>query len=127
MNKIYAPMTCNVLIPGHIKFIKKLRKKGLVTVGLLSSKALNGYKKELIPFKSRKYILENIAKSIGGVRVVKQDSLNPEKNLKKYKASHLACDSFEKIELEAVKKLGIKTLKINSGDKLHSSDIQKTK
>lgn len=115
-------MTCNLLVVGHIRLLKKVFDKGDVIVGLLSSKALKGYKKELAHFNDRKYILEalNIP-----MEVVKQDSLDPYENLKKYQCTHLASgDGFEEVEKKATKKLGVKLLKINSGSPTHSSDIK---
>lgn len=122
VNTIYVPMTCNLLVVGHIRLLKKVFDKGDVIVGLLSSKALKGYKKELAHFNDRKYILEalNIP-----MEVVKQDSLDPYENLKKYQCTHLASgDGFEEVEKKATKKLGVKLLKINSGSPTHSSDIK---
>ena len=119
-------MTCNVLVPGHIKCVKKLRKKGLVIVGLLSKEALLGYKREIIPYKDRLYILKELFKSDKKVIIVKQNSLNPKVNIKKYNCSHIASgDGWEKSELETIDKLGIKKINIKSGAKLHSSDIYK--
>lgn len=126
MNRIYFPMTCNVLVPGHIKCVKKLRKKGLVIIGLLSSKALLGYKKEVIPFKDRLYILRELFKSDKKIIIVKQNSLNPERNIKKYRCNSIASgDGWEQKELESIKRLGIKKINIRSGEKVHSSDIYK--
>lgn len=119
-------MTCNVLVPGHIKCVKKLRKKGLVIIGLLSSKALLGYKKEVIPFKDRLYILRELFKSDKKIIIVKQNSLNPERNIKKYRCNSIASgDGWEQKELESIKRLGIKKINIRSGEKVHSSDIYK--
>lgn len=101
-------MSARVLTPGHIKAIEQLWKKDYVLVGLLTAKAMKGYKKEIVPFKDRKFILEKL-----GVRLVAQDSLDPFYNLKKYKATALASgDGFEPCEKEAAKKLGIKLINI---------------
>ncbi len=113
-------MTCNILNVGHIKCLKKLSKKGEVTVGLLTTKALKGYKKERMPFRDRKYILE----SLNLARVVPQDSLDPTSTLKKYKCKAMASgDGWEPKEVASATKLGIKLININSGEKLRSSHI----
>lgn len=122
MGTIYIPMTMNVLVLGHIKILRKLIKKGDVIVGLLTSKALKGYKKELTTFKDRLYILESLDLDI---KIVPQESLDPTKNLKKYKCNALASgDGFEKCEIDSAKELGVKLLTVNSGCKIHSSDIK---
>lgn len=114
-------MTANVLVPGHIKLLIKLFEKGDVVVGLLTSKALKGYKKERMPFKDRKYILERISLPL---TVVAQDTLSPEVNLIKYQCDAIASgDGWEKSELDTIKKLGIKKINVKSGHKLHSSDL----
>ena len=123
MQTCYVPMTCNILVLGHIKLLEKLEQKQYdIIVGLLTAKALKGYKKELVPFKDRKYILETLSLPI---RIVPQDSLDPTVNLKKYKPDVLVSgDGFEPSEKESAKKLGVKLLNIKSGCKLHSSSIK---
>lgn len=120
--KIYFPMTCNILTPGHIKCLKYLSSKGDLIVGLLSAEALKGYKKELQPFKDRKFILENLNFNM---KVVKQNSLHPIKNLLKYKCSHMASgDGWEDEELDAIYSLGVKPINIkfrNEKNKQYSS------
>jgi len=119
-------MTCNILTKGHIKCLEYLNKKGFVTVGLLTEKALKGYKKELMPYKDREYILETIAMALGNIDIVPQDSLDPLENIKKHKCNTIASgDGWEKKELDAIKKLRLKIINLNSGEKLHSSDIFK--
>ena len=110
---IYLPMTCNILTPGHIQVLEKLIPKGFVTVGLLTSKALKGYKEELQPYEDRKYILETIMWSIGGFEVVPQDSLDPTKNIKEYNCHAMASgDGFEPIEEKAIHKLKLKKIHV---------------
>jgi len=121
---IYFPMTCNVLTKGHIRCLEILSKKGLVIVGLLTSKALEGYKEELMPFEERKYILEIVAMGIGNIIVVPQNSLDPIEKLQAFKCNAIASgDGFEKIERQAAKKLNLKKIRVNSRCPLHSSDI----
>lgn len=100
-----------------------LSKKGYVIVGLLSPKALKGYKKERVPFRDRKIILEAVLPKAKG-RIVQQDSLNPEAVAKKYKCTAIASgDGWEEKELKTIQKLGLKVINLNSREKLHSSHI----
>lgn len=104
---IYIPMTCNILTVGHIKVLESLPSNTIV--GLLTAKGLRGYKKELVPFKDRKFILSRIFNGL----IVPQDSLDPSRNLKKYRCDIIASgDGFEISELKAIKKLNIKPLHI---------------
>lgn len=107
-------MTVNILTPGHIKCLDELSRKYDVVVGLLSSKALKGYKKELMPYKDRRFVLDMIVRNFwADVWVVKQDSLDPTTNIKKYNCFAIASgDGFEPVELEAIKKLKITPINI---------------
>lgn len=117
-------MTANILVPGHIRLLEKLRKRGFVNIGLLTSKALKGYKEELMPYKDRKYILETIAMAIGNIDVVAQDSLDPSDNIKRLGCTAIASgDGWEPRELRAIKKLKLEVIDLDSGHSLHSSDI----
>lgn len=113
-------MTANILTPGHIKVLEALNRDAWVTVGLLTSEALKGYKKELMPYEDRKYILDTIAMALGHVEVVPQESLDPTENLKKYHPDAMASgDGFEPVELAAMKKLKIDKIDVKlRGEKL---------
>lgn len=124
--EILFPMTCNVLVPGHIKALEKLSKMGFVTVGLLTPEAMKGYKAELMPYKDREYILETVAYAIGNIDVVPQKSLDPSDLIKRFKITALASgDGFEECELRAIKKFKLKRIDLNSGHKLHASELIK--
>lgn len=111
--EIYFPITANILTPGHIKCLEVLSKRGSVIVGVLTSKALKGYKKELVPFKDRKFILEAVTKHVKNIKVVPQDSLDPTRNLKKYGCTVIASgDGFEISEQKSAEKLGVKLLEV---------------
>lgn len=118
-------MTCNILTKGHVLCLEYLKRHGSVTIGLLTAKALSGYKKEVMPFKERRYILETIALALGNIKVVPQDSLNPTDNIKKYKCNAIASgDGFEKEEMESIKKLKLQIINIklrNEKTKMFSS------
>ena len=121
---IYFPATCDLITPGHIKCIEWLRdykkqKHPRIIVGLLTDKALKGYKKCVMSFKDRKYILDAIAEGIRDrwglhcVEVVPQDSLNPYKNLKKYHPAMIASgDGFEPEEIKAAQRAKCQLLNI---------------
>jgi len=110
---IYFPMTCNILTKGHIMCLKYLSLRDDVTIGLLSSKALKGYKKEVVSFTERKYILQHISLPLYNVKVVKQDSLDPSNNIKRYKCTAMASgDGFEKVELDAILRYNIRQIDI---------------
>lgn len=97
--------------------------KGDVVIGLLTSKALKGYKKELMPYKDRLYILNELDNL--WTLIVPQDSLDPSANIRKYNCTAIASgDGWEPKEEEAIKKLGIKKINVKSGGRLHSSDIK---
>jgi hypothetical protein len=111
--EIYFPMTCNVLTPGHIFCLEKLIRMGFVNIGLLTPKALKGYKEERMPFEDRKYILETVAIALGSIDVHPQDSLDPTENIKRLKCNALASgDGFERVESSAIKKLKLKQIDI---------------
>lgn len=107
---IYFPMTANILTAGHIKCIEWLSKKDSVMIGLLTAKALKGYKREIVPYEDRFYIMLQIAKSFDNVYVIPQDSLEP-KN-----AAHCDAiasgDGWEPVELEMIKRYNIKRIDI---------------
>ena len=111
MKEIYFPMSARVLTRGHILCLEHLNKQGFVTIGLLTAKALKGYKKEVVPYEDRRYILETVAIALGNIDVVAQDSLDPTENLKMYKCKAIASgDGFEPVELRAIKKLKIEPI-----------------
>lgn len=127
-------MTANIVTPGHIKCLELLRNKGFVTVGLLTARALKGYKKELVPYKDREFVLDTIGIAVGAVQIVPQDSLDPLANIKKYGCDTIASgDGFEKQELAAIKKLKLNVINVRlhgeKGKKRYSSSaiIKKAK
>jgi len=106
-------MTASLVTPGHIKCLKYLVNKGEVYIGLISDKGLEGYKPVIVPYEERRFVMKTIAQAIGNTVVVKQDSLSPVDNLKKYFCDALASgDGFEDSELEAIEKLKLKKINI---------------
>lgn len=83
MKTVYVCMSADVLHPGHLNIIKEARKLGGIVIGLLTDKAICGYKRPpLLSFNDRKAILENIK---GVVEVIAQESLDQIPNIKKLK------------------------------------------
>ena len=115
-------MTADLLHVGHLRTIRECQRHGEVIIGLLTEKALEGYKGTVIPYEERKELLEGF-----GVKVVPQDSLNCFENLMACKADYCASgDGFEPEELEAMRRANCKPLNIRlpgegKGEKRHSS------
>lgn len=126
---IYFPMTANILTVGHIKALEMLVKEDFVRVGLLTAKALEGYKTELVSYDERKFILEAIIKGFEereDIQIVAQDSLDPSANIKKYRITSIASgDGWAEVELQAIQKYNLKRIEFDSGATTHSSDIIK--
>ena len=133
--RILMPATINFLTPGHIRCLKwlisyKNQKHPQIIIGLLTSKALKGYKKEIVPFRDRLEIMETIANGIRDrydmrcIRVVPQDSLDPSEIIRKYRPVAMASgDGFEKEELKAIKKWKLLKIHIKIPKKWSSSKI----
>lgn len=117
-------MTAEIIHPGHILCIRFLEDKcDELIVGLLTEKALEGYKQCAVPFKDRKYVLQSIVNPYN--KVVAQESLNPEENLKLYKPEAVASgDGWEKEETEALEKLAIQKYDIPFKKLYSSSSIK---
>lgn len=115
-------MSARVITPGHIKCLEYLIQKGSVVVGLLTKEAMKGYKKEIVPYKDRKFILENLRFNFN---IVPQKTLDPSANIKKYKCDAIASgDGWEKKEVEAMEKLKLTAINIklpNEKTKKYSS------
>jgi len=80
---VYVGMSADLLHPGHLNILEKARQHGNVTVGLLTDAAIATYKRlPYMDFAQRKLVLEAIK---GVERVVPQDTLDYEPNLREYK------------------------------------------
>ncbi len=80
---VYVGMSADLIHPGHLNIIRKAEELGEVTVGLLTDQAIASYKR--LPYMSydqRKIIVESIK---GVYRVVPQETLDYEPNLRHYK------------------------------------------
>lgn len=111
----YIPMTADLFHIGHLRALQKaMNKSFFLYVGLLSDEAINNYKgcMPVIPYAERKAIIEAVLRYSDVV--VKQDSLDMTKYLKKYKVDTVwSGDGFEKDELKAIKECGARAGKFN--------------
>ena len=83
MKQVYVAIAADLLHEGHINILKYAADYGDVTVGVLTDKAIASYKKiPYMSFESRIKVVENIK---GVHRVVAQDTLSYEDNLRTYK------------------------------------------
>ena len=80
---VYIGMSADLIHQGHLNIIREGLKWGEVTIGLLTDKAIAGYKRlPLIAFNERKLIVENLK---GVEKVVPQNTLDYIPNLKELK------------------------------------------
>jgi phosphoenolpyruvate phosphomutase / 2-hydroxyethylphosphonate cytidylyltransferase len=87
IKKIYVPMSADILNSGHLNIIQKAKKYGKVIVGLFTDSAVGEYKRlPLINYNQRYEIMRNI-KDVD--QIVKQDTWDDSKNLKKIKPEYL--------------------------------------
>ena len=79
VKSVYVGMSADILHPGHINILKEAAELGVVTVGLLTDRAIASYKRlPYMTFKQRKEIIENIK---GVSQVIPQDTLDYRINL----------------------------------------------
>jgi cytidyltransferase-like protein len=106
----YLPMTADLFHVGHINAILKANKLcDKLYIGLLTDKAIKKYKGQLpvIPESQRQCMLITMLNTFG-YSIIMQGSINPFKNLKKWKADILfSGDGFTEEEQKAAEKLGI--------------------
>ncbi|MEP7147121.1 MAG: isocitrate lyase/phosphoenolpyruvate mutase family protein, partial [bacterium] len=87
MKKVYVGMSADLIHPGHLNIINAAKKLGEVTIGLLTDKAIAGYKRlPYLTFDQRKLIIENIK---GVDNVIPQETLDYGPNLKKLKPDYV--------------------------------------
>lgn len=88
-----------------------------MTVGLLTPKALEGYKKEVVPYEDRKFVLEKVLLGIQGtdvIEIIPQDSLDPTENLLRTNCNAIASgDGWEEIELAAIRDLMVDAIDVH--------------
>jgi len=92
-------MSVDVVHPGHLNIIRESAKLGEVTVGLLTDKAIASYKRlPYLTFEHRKVIVESL---VGVSRVVAQETLNYEPNLRKLKPDYVVHGDDWKVGIQA--------------------------
>ncbi len=80
-------MGADIIHEAHLNIIKKAKQYGDVIIGLFSDKAISEYKRlPLISYEQRYAMIDKIK---GITMIVKQDSWNYSKNLKKIKPDYL--------------------------------------
>jgi phosphoenolpyruvate phosphomutase / 2-hydroxyethylphosphonate cytidylyltransferase len=80
---VYVGMSADLVHPGHLNIIATARELGDVTIGLLTDSAIASYKRlPYMPYDQRKIVVENLR---GVVRVVPQQTLDYEPNLRRYR------------------------------------------
>jgi len=97
--QVYVGMSVDVVHPGHLNIIRESAKLGEVTVGLLTDKAIASYKRlPYLTFEHRKVIVESL---VGVSRVVAQETLNYEPNLRKLKPDYVVHGDDWKVGIQA--------------------------
>lgn len=85
--KVYVGMGCDLLHPGHLNIINHAAKLGDVIIGLMTDNAIVQYSHmPYMTYEQRKIIVESVK---GVTQVVKQDTLDYTKNLKKIKPDYV--------------------------------------
>lgn len=116
MNKlVYIGMSADLIHPGHLNIIKKGRELGTVIIGLLTDKAIAGYKRvPYLSFEQRKIIVENIA---GVSEVVAQETLDYTANLQRIRPAYVVHgDDWKTGVQQATRQQVIETLKEWGGE-----------
>ncbi|RKX35600.1 MAG: phosphoenolpyruvate mutase [Verrucomicrobia bacterium] len=80
---VYVGMSADLIHPGHLNILRTAASHGLVTVGLLTDKAIASYKRlPYMTFEQRQEVIEAVK---GVDRVVPQETLDYVPNLRTYK------------------------------------------
>lgn len=110
MPGVYVAMSADIIHHGHINVLKKARKLGEVTVGILTDEVIAGYKRyPLLSFEERAAILENIK---GVKSVIPQETLDYVPNLLRVKPEYVVHgDDWKTGVQERVRQRVIDTLK----------------
>ncbi|MCP4217558.1 MAG: phosphoenolpyruvate mutase [bacterium] len=87
MKTVYVAMSADLIHPGHLNIVNEARKHGEVIIGLLTDKAIAGYKRlPFLTFDQRREIVENIK---GVSKVVPQTTLDYVPNLRELKPDYV--------------------------------------
>ncbi len=81
--RVYMCFSTDMVHAGHIAILKKARRLGRLTIGVLSDEAVASYRRfPLLSFEDRRAMFENLA---GVEQVVEQKTLSYRENLEKYR------------------------------------------
>lgn len=113
MTRVYVGMTCDVIHHGHINIIQEAAKLGKLTIGLLTDRAVAGFKRlPTLTYKQREQILSAIK---GVHEIVPQDSWDYSENIDRYRPDIMVHGSdwlegplvaYRKRAIEALNKYG---------------------
>ena len=78
--KVYVGMSVDIIHKGHLNIIKEASKLGIVTVGVLTDKAIASYKR--LPHFDYDHRVEIIRNIKGVEKVIPQETLDYTENLK---------------------------------------------
>ena len=85
--KVYMCFSTEFIHSGHIAIIKRARRLGRLTIGVLSDEAVASYKRfPLMPFEERKALISNIA---GVDAVIEQKTLSYAQNIRSLKPDYV--------------------------------------
>lgn len=117
---VYVGMSADLVHPGHLENLEVARKLGEVIIGLLTDRAIASYKRlPYLSYDQRKIIMENIK---GVTKVVPQETLDYEPNLRKYKPDFVVHGDDWKTGVQKVTRAKvIRTLKEWGGKLIESS------
>jgi len=115
--KVYVGMSADMVHPGHLNIIKEASKLGDVIIGLLTDKAIAGYKRlPALKYEQRKIIIESIK---GVTKVIPQHELDYAPNLRELKPDYVVHgDDWKKGVQQQTRQKVIDTL-AEWGGKLH--------
>ena len=83
IKSVYIGFTLDIVHAGHLKVLNKASKLGLVTLGILTDKAVCGHRSlPILSFQERKHIGANLK---GVDKVVEQNEWSYVKNILKFK------------------------------------------
>jgi phosphoenolpyruvate phosphomutase len=107
---VYVAMSADLIHPGHLNIINEAKKLGKVTIGLLTDKAIAGYKRlPYMSYEQRKIVVENIK---GVSKVIPQETLDYVPNLRKLKPDYVVHgDDWKKGVQKSIREKVIQTLK----------------
>ncbi len=87
LKTVYVGMSADLIHPGHLNIIAEAREHGEVIIGLLTDNAIASYKRlPYMSYEQRRVVMENVR---GVSRVVPQETLDYEPNLRQYRPNYV--------------------------------------